>query len=107
MAPRKNEKESERNEKNETWKLHDSYKPGVSYNRIVTRSQTPFLRLRNTDSDLDLFCDPSRHHPPGKPHLMETLKGRYGSIPRTMITKSTARYILEDEDLIAEVNSYK
>ena len=93
--------------KNETWKLHDTYETGVSFNRIVTRSQTAYLRLRNTESDMDLFCDSSRHHPTGKPHLMETLKGRYGSIPRTIITKSIAKYIDEDEDLIQEVNSYK
>lgn len=98
-------KDSKRNK--QKWMLHDTYEPGTSFNRIVTRSQTAFLRLRNTKSDLDLFSDPSRHHPPGKPHLMETLKGKYGSIPNTVITRSFGKYLKEDKELIDKVNSYK
>lgn len=101
------------NKKNNTksktakWRLHDIYAPGVSYNRIVTRSQTAFLRVRNTPSDLDLFADPSRHQPPDMPHLMETLKGEYGAIPRTIITRSTGQYIDVDEELIEKLKPYK
>lgn len=99
--------DEKRQEHNELWKFHDSYDNGVSCNRIVTRSQTAFNRIRNTPSDLDLFGDASRHHPPGKPHLMVTLKGEYGSIPRTIVTRSLGKHIPISEELCKEVNEYK
>ncbi|GBO39896.1 hypothetical protein AVEN_31786-1 [Araneus ventricosus] len=102
-APKKDKKEDEPND----WKMHDLYAPGVSFNRIVTRSQTAFNRIKNSESDLDLFADPDRHQPPGQPHIMEILKGKYGAIPRTIITRSTASHLSESEDLCRMMEMYK
>lgn len=102
----KTKKENTKSKK-ESWLLHDTYEPGVSCNRIVTRSQTAFLRVKNTPSDLELFSDPSRHQPPGMPHLIELLKGEYGSIPRTIITRSTGQYIDIDKELCEKLKPYK
>jgi len=104
MPPKKSTKSTNKKPK---WMLHDTYAPGVSFNRIVTRSQTAFLRVKNSPSDLDLFSDSSRHQPPGMPHLIETLKGEYGSIPRTIITKSSGQHIDIDETLCDKLIPYK
>ncbi|GFY62513.1 uncharacterized protein TNIN_379581 [Trichonephila inaurata madagascariensis] len=90
-----------------TWRLHDTYFTGVSHNRIVTRSQTAFLRVKNTDSDLDLFSDPSRQEIPGEPHMMEILKGLYGSIPRTIMTRRSTQHLIVSDDLCKNLDLYK
>lgn len=95
------------NTPSDNWRKHDIYHPGVSANRIVTRSQTAFLQIKNTPSDLDLFADASRHQPPDQPHLMDTMKGTYGAIPRTIITRSTGKYIPVSDDLTKKMDVYK
>ncbi|GFX78012.1 uncharacterized protein TNCV_971661 [Trichonephila clavipes] len=89
------------------WRLHDTYSTGASHNRIVTRSQTAFLRVKNTDSDLDLFSDPSRHKLPGEFHMMEVLKGMYGSIPRTIMTRRSTQHLIVSDDLCKNLELYK
>lgn len=89
------------------WRNHDIYHPGVSCNRIVTRSQTAFLRAKSTSSDLDLYADVSRHQPPDQPHLMEIMKGKYGAIPRTTVTRSKGRFIQVSDDLVKKMEVYK
>ncbi|GFQ64382.1 uncharacterized protein TNCT_293861 [Trichonephila clavata] len=89
------------------WRRHDIYPTGASRNRIVTRSQTAFLRVKNTNSDLDLFSDPSRQELPGEPHMMEVLKGLYGSIPRTIMTRSSTQHLIISDDLCKNLEPYK
>lgn len=91
----------------EDWKRHDIYDLDTSENRILTRSQTPFIRIKNTESDLELFAEPKRHKPAGLPHLMTTLKGRYGAVPRTIVTKVAGEHFSESKDLCKRVNLYK
>ncbi|KAG8195690.1 hypothetical protein JTE90_003832 [Oedothorax gibbosus] len=93
--------------KDEDWKNADIYGSGVSTNRIVTRSQTAFLRIDNSTSNLDLIANASKHQPPGQPHLMEALKGKNGAIPRTIITRSIGKYIEVDKDLVQKLDVYK
>ncbi|KAG8196790.1 hypothetical protein JTE90_027511 [Oedothorax gibbosus] len=89
------------------WKSHDIYEDGVSSSRIVTRSQTALLRIENSKSNLDLFANPSKHQPPGQPHLIEVLKGKYGAVPRTIITRNFGEYIKLDKDLEKKLDTYK
>ncbi|GBM54551.1 hypothetical protein AVEN_184253-1 [Araneus ventricosus] len=96
-----------KNNKEEAWLKHDPYKPGVSTSRITTRSQTAFARIRNSESEIKLFADGSRHHPPKKIHLMVTMKGEYGGIPRTILTRSTAQFLVENEELCEALQDYK
>lgn len=91
----------------EDWKKHDIYDLDTSGNRILTRSQTPFIRIKNTESDLELLADSKRHKPPGLPHLMTTLKGRYGAVPRTIVTKDAGEHFPVSKDLCKRVNLYK
>ncbi|GBN96769.1 hypothetical protein AVEN_85017-1 [Araneus ventricosus] len=81
------------------WRMHDLYSPGVGFNRIVTRSQTAFSRIKNSDSDINLFSDSNRQQLLGQPNVVAILKGRYGGIPRTTITRSTAQHLLVSEEL--------
>ena len=92
---------------NDSWKHHDIYSEDVSCNRIVSRSQTAFLRLKNTGSDLNLFCDKDKHQPATMPHLINTLKGHYGAVPRTIITRSMGKHIPVSEELCEKVDLYK
>ncbi|GFQ68694.1 uncharacterized protein TNCT_365491 [Trichonephila clavata] len=89
------------------WRNHNIYDLKASCNRIVTRSQTPFVRIKNTPSDLALFLDAGAQSPPEMPHLMETLKGPYGAIPSTIITRSMGQHLEIDKELCTEVNKYK
>ncbi|GIY73663.1 uncharacterized protein CDAR_186651 [Caerostris darwini] len=89
------------------WREHDLYEPGCSFSRVVTRSQTAFCRIKNTDSDLEMFSNPLKHQPPGHAHVMEIMKGQYGAIPRTIITRSTGQYLTVSEDLINKLEPYK
>lgn len=91
----------------DSWKLHDIYAEDVSSNRIVTRSQTAFLRIKNTSSDVELFADKKKHQPKNMPHLMNTLKGTYGAVPKTIITRSCGRHIPVSEELCKKVDLYK
>ncbi|GBO45876.1 hypothetical protein AVEN_70872-1 [Araneus ventricosus] len=110
MSPKKSKALKKKNKKGDEpneWRLHDLYAPGVSSSRIVTRSQTAFVRIKNSKSDLDLFADPDRHQPPGQPHLMEIMKGKYGAIPRTIMTRSSARHLSESKELCRMMEMYK
>lgn len=94
-------------ENNNEWKRHDIYLEGTCCSRTVTRSQVGFVRIENTQSDLDLFVDDAKQHPPGMPHLMTTLKGEYGAVPRTSITRTLVQCIPLLSSLCAEINKYK
>ncbi|GFY57205.1 uncharacterized protein TNIN_324391 [Trichonephila inaurata madagascariensis] len=89
------------------WRDHTIYDLKASCNRIVTRSQTPFVRIKNTPSDLALFLDAGAHSPPDMPHLMVTLKGPNGAIPSTIITRSMGQHLEIDKKLCSEVDRYK
>lgn len=91
----------------EDWKKHDIYDLNTSENRVLTRSQTAFIRVKNTESDLELFAEAKRHNPPGLPHLMTTLKGRYGAVPRTIVTKDVGEHLPVSKGLCEKVNFYK
>lgn len=49
-----------------------------SENSILTGPQTALIRIKNAESDLELFDNAKRHQPPGLAHLMTVLKGCYG-----------------------------
>lgn len=89
------------------WRSHDLYVPGISCKRTVTRSQTPFNRIKHTQSDLELFADSTAYHPPGFQHLIETLKGLFGAIPRTIVTRSCCGKLIVDKELCKKVDNYK
>ena len=93
------------------WRKHDIYDLGVARcspgSRILTRSQAAFIKLKNTESDIKLFSDARRHHPPGLPHLITTLKGPLGAIPRTIVTENVAKYYPVSEKLCERVDLYK
>lgn len=89
------------------WKLHDIYAEGNCYDRVVTRSQVAFIQIKNTKSDLKLLADNRKHQPPGMPHLMTTLKGEYGAVPKTIISRRFAQYVPVSEALCTAVNKYK
>ncbi|GBN31660.1 hypothetical protein AVEN_97392-1 [Araneus ventricosus] len=110
MPPKKSKALKKKDKKGDgpnDWRLHDLYAPGVSSSRIVTRSQTAFNRIKNSKSDLDLFADPDRHQPPGQPHIMEIMKGKYGAIPRTIMIRSSARHLSESKELCRMMEMYK
>ncbi|GIY86798.1 uncharacterized protein CDAR_458681 [Caerostris darwini] len=107
MSAKRKEKLEERDELLDFWKDHDIYDLGISTSRMLTRSQTPFLRIKNTPSDIALFTDPTAHEPPGMQHLMVTLKGQHGAIPNTIVTRSSGEYLDINDDLVREVNKYK
>ena len=92
---------------NDRWQLHDLYSEAISSNRVVTRSQIAFALIRNTESDTELFADISKHHPPSMTHLMNTLKGEYGAVPRTKINRKLAANIEISEDLCKAIDKYK
>ncbi|GFV99604.1 uncharacterized protein TNCV_5079661 [Trichonephila clavipes] len=89
------------------WRKHDTYQTGVSYSRIPTRSQTAFMRVENGKKELGLFSNPRQHQPPNKPHLLATMKGEYGNIPRTIITRSTAGRLSPTKKLCEALEDYK
>ncbi|GBN34499.1 hypothetical protein AVEN_64277-1 [Araneus ventricosus] len=92
----------------ESWKQNDNYKKRrMSYGTIVTRSQTPFNRIKITDSDMDFFSNGALHHPSNKPHLMVSMVGEYGAIPRTIVTRSAANKLQLDKDLVKIMKDYK
>ncbi|GBN80978.1 hypothetical protein AVEN_271622-1 [Araneus ventricosus] len=107
MSSKGNERSKSKSNNEDILRRHDIYKPGVTFHRPVTRSQTPFNRIKKSMSDLDLFSDSSAYHPPGLPHLMETLKGPYGAIPRTIITRSGASKLEINKELCKQVDKYK
>lgn len=94
-------------ENNERWKHHDIYAEGACYSRVVTRSQIAFVRIKNTESDTELFADNTKHHPPGMPHLMTTLLGFYGAVTRTKITRRFAQYVSVSKTLCTALDKYK
>lgn len=102
-----NPKRSKDKNLNIHWKLHDTYKEGVCCSRTVTRSQVCFNVIRNTPSDLELFADKGKHQPEGLPHLMVTLKGDYGAIPRTVVTRKLGEKLKIREELCRRVDEYK
>lgn len=89
------------------WKLHDIYAESSCCSRVVTRAQVAFIKIKNTESDLKLFADNRKHQPPGMLPLMNTLKGEYGAVPRTIITRKVAQYVPVSETLYTEINKYK
>lgn len=94
-------------ENKEMWKLHDIYAEGACYGRVLTRSQMAFVRIKNTESDTELFAVNMKHDPPGMPHLMTTLKGLYGAVPRTKITRRFAQNVSVSETLCTAIDKYK
>lgn len=54
-----------------------------------------------------MVIDPERQEPPHMPPLMVTLKGGYGSIPNTVITRSFGDFLEMDKELSAELAPYK
>ena len=104
---KRNQKSKTSKKNNDRWKLHDIYPEGVCYNRVVTRSQVAFLLIRNTESDTELFADSTKHHPPKMTHLLNTLKGEYGAMPRTKITRQLAVHIKVSESLCTVIDGYK
>ncbi|GFY78831.1 uncharacterized protein TNIN_2121 [Trichonephila inaurata madagascariensis] len=100
-------KVKKKNGNQDDWRKHDTYQTGVSYSRIPTRSQTAFVRVENGKKELDLFSNPRQHQPPNKPHLLATMKGGYGNIPRTIITRSTAERLPPTETLYEALEDYK
>lgn len=92
---------------NDRWKLHDIYPERIYHNKVITRSQIAFILIRNTESDTALFADNTRHHPPKMTHLMNTLKGQYGAVPRTKITRELAKYVEVSETLCNTIDKYK
>ncbi|KAG8187774.1 hypothetical protein JTE90_018773 [Oedothorax gibbosus] len=91
----------------EDFKKHQLYSNGVSSGRIVTRSQTGIIQIKRTPSDNELMIDKTRFQPPGHPHLLITLKGLYGAIPSTIITRSTENNIEITPELQKKINKYK
>ncbi|GFS45933.1 uncharacterized protein TNIN_312231 [Trichonephila inaurata madagascariensis] len=89
------------------WKDHDIYDIGVSTTRMVTRSQGCFNVIRNTQSDLDIFANANRQQPPNMPHVMVVMKGGYGAIPNTYITRSFDKYLNIDEALCKDLDKFK
>lgn len=73
----------------------------------TTRSQTAFLRIKNSASDLAVLGNRRRHHPPGKLPIIDVLKGRYGNIPSKTILRSCVNNIREDTELIRKLEEYK
>lgn len=94
-------------ENNERWKHHDIYTEGACYSRVVTRSQIAFVRIRNTESDTELFAVNTKHHPSGMPHLMTILTGFYGAVTRTKITRRFAQYVSVSKPLCTALDKYK
>ncbi|KAF8772025.1 hypothetical protein HNY73_019373 [Argiope bruennichi] len=91
----------------ENWKIHDHYDRRMNYGNILTRSQTPFNRIKNTNSDMDFFADGVLHHPSTKPHLMVSMVGENGAIPRTIVTRSAAKQLQLDKKLLQALKEYK
>ncbi|XP_035207486.1 pre-mRNA-splicing factor CWC21-like [Stegodyphus dumicola] len=89
------------------WKKHDSYEPGTSPSRIVTRSQTGFNRVKKTDSNTALFGDEKKFVVPNCPHLSLIMKGRHGALPATIVTRSSGKYYSKDDKLEGRLTWYK
>ncbi|GFR03067.1 uncharacterized protein TNCT_549011 [Trichonephila clavata] len=89
------------------WKDHNTYDIGSSTTRMVTRSQGCFNVIKNTKSDLDIFANANRHQPPNMPHVMVVMKGGYGAIPNTYITRSFDKYLETDETLCKDLDRFK
>lgn len=92
----------------EKWKLHDNYELSTNLYRSVTRSQTGIHKLDLNMSTLNSLVNPVESSNLSEEfNLIEILKGRYGSLHRTIITRSSGKFYDVSISLEEKMNEYK